>query len=74
MLPQCHLLRKRTQVGLWREVFLKEEVLNSGEGSGFAQATGLGEIQWMEEAGHASLADLADIGIRSRFWIQTILY
>lgn len=41
-------------------VFLKEEVLNSGEGSGFAQAAGLGEIQWMEEAGHASLADLAD--------------
>ena len=36
--------------------------------------SGVGEIQWMEEAGHASLADLADIGIRSRFWIQTILY
>ena len=55
-------------------VFLKEEVLNSGEGSGFAQAAGLGEIQWMEEAGHASLADLADTGTRSHFWILTILY
>ena len=31
MLPQCHLLRKRTQVGLWREVFLKEVVLGAEE-------------------------------------------
>lgn len=60
--------------GAAREVFLKKEVLNSGERSGFAQAAGLGEIQWMEEAGHASLADLADTVTRSRFWIQTILY
>lgn len=55
-------------------VFLKEEVLDSAERSGFAQAAGLGEIQCMEEAGHASLADLADTGTRSHFWIQTILY
>lgn len=31
MLPQCHLLRKRTQVGLWREGFLKEVVLQAEE-------------------------------------------